>query len=69
MNHEQKIRTARILGYICLFVGVLNLAVGGVFAVREQALPGLPLLVTGIVPVTSGIFMLALASRKQPPGG
>ena len=69
MNAEQKTRTARILGYICLFVGTLNLAVAGVHAVREQSLPGLPLLVTGFVSVMMGIFMLALARQKPPSGG
>ena len=69
MNPEQKIRTARILGYICLSVGALNLTIVGVLAVQEQTLPGLPLLVTGIVSVTMGIFMLALARQKPPAGG
>ena len=69
MNPERKIRTALILGYICLFVGVLNLAVVGVHAVREQTLPGPLLLGTGIVSVTMGIFMLALARQKPRSGG
>jgi len=69
MNPEQKIRTARILGYICLFTGMLNLVVGGVHTVREHTLPGLPLLVTGVVSVMMGIIMLALARRKPPSGG
>ena len=69
MSPEQKIRTARILGYVCLFVGVLNLSIVGAHAVRELTFAGLPLFVTGIVSVMMGIIMLGLARQKPPSRG
>ena len=69
MNAEQKRKTARILGYICILVGALNLTITAVKASQEQALEGSPLLITGIVAVSMGIFMLALGKQKPPSEG
>ena len=69
MNAEQKRRTARILGYICILAGALNLTLTVVKAIQEQTLEGSPLLITGIVALSMGVFMLALGRQKPPSGG
>ena len=69
MNDVQKIRMARILGTICLLVGALNLSITAVQATREQTETQSSLLVTGVVALASGIFMLAMARKKPPSGG
>jgi len=68
MNSGQKVRTAQILGYICIAAGALNLVIAAVRVIRGQPLPGTPLLVTGIVALSGGIFMLVLAKQKPPTG-
>jgi sugar phosphate permease len=69
MTPDQKAKTARILGYICVVVGVLNLAIIGVHALQGQADGTSPLLVTGVVALSMGIFMLALGKRKPTSQG
>ena len=69
MTPDQKATTARILGYICVVVGVLNLAITGVRALQGQTEGGSPLLVTGVVALSMGIFMLALGKRKPNSQG
>ena len=69
MNPEQKARTARILGYICMAVGALNLTLVAVHAAGDQTQAGFPLLGTGIAALTIGFIMLALGKRKSTPGG
>ena len=68
MNDMKKRRTAKILGYICVSVGALNLTITVVVAIREQMLAGSSLLLTGIGALTTGIILLVLASRKLPSG-
>lgn len=69
MNSVQKVRTARIIGFVCLAVGALNLTITAVHMIRGQPQADTPLLVTGIAALMSGIFMLALAKQKPPSGG
>ena len=69
MNPDQKARTARILGYICVAVGALNLTLVAVQAAGGQTQAGFSLLVTGVVALTGGFFMLVLGKRKSTPGG
>ena len=64
MTPDQKAKTARILGYISLVVGVVNLTIIGVQAFQGEAESGSPLLVTGVAALSTGIFMLALGKRK-----
>ncbi len=69
MSPDQKARTARILGYICVAVGALNLTLVAVQAAGDQTQAGSPLLVTGVAALTIGFIMLALGKRKSTPGG
>jgi len=69
MTPDQKAKTARILGYICMVVGVLNLAIIGVHALQGQAERTFHLLVTGVVAVSMGVLMLALGKRKPTSQG
>ena len=69
MTPGQKAKAARILGYICVVVGVLNLAISGVHALQGQTEGRSPLLVTGVVAVSMGIFMLALGKQKPNSQG
>ena len=63
MDANKKARVARVLGYICITVGTLNLIL--VVAGRTQS--GSALLVTGVSALTGGIFMVALGKRKPTP--
>ena len=69
MTPDQKAKAARILGYICVVVGVLNLAMTGVDALQGQTEGGFTLLLTGGVALSMGIFMLALGKRKPTSQG
>jgi len=69
MTADQKAKTARILGYICVVVGVLNLAIAVVYALQGQTDGRSPILVTGVVALSMGIFMLALGKRKPTSQG
>ena len=69
MTPDQKAKTARILGYISVVVGVLNLAIIGVDALRGQTEGRSPLLVTGVAALSMGVFMLALGKRKPTSRG
>ena len=61
MDSDKKAKTARVLGYICLVAGAVNLSV----VVLDQTQARSPLLVTGISAFTIGIIMVALG-RKKP---
>ena len=63
MDSTQKAKTARILGYICLAVGALNLIL--TLADREQT--GSPLLSTGLSAIGIGIIMVFLGRRRPTP--
>jgi hypothetical protein len=63
MDSNKKAKTARVLGYICLVVGTVNLAL----VVLDPTEAELPLLVTGLSAFTIGIFMVALGRKKPPP--
>ena len=66
MDSDKKIRVARIIGFFSLAAGILNLAVVAVLFVQGQKLPASAVLVTGIVAISGGVFMLALAKQKPP---
>ncbi len=63
MDSNKKVTTARVLGYICLAVGALNL----ILVVVDRPESGTTLLVTGISALSAGIFMVALARKKSTP--
>lgn len=67
MNSGKKARIARILGYICLGTGGLNLTIVGVSMAQDEMQQGSPLLVTGLAALSSGVIMLALGKRKPAP--
>jgi len=69
MTPDQKATTARVLGYICVVAGVLNIAITGVHALQGELEGASPLLVTGVVALSMGVFMLALGKRKPTPQG
>jgi hypothetical protein len=64
MTPDQKAKTARILGYISVVVGILNFTIIGVQAFQGEAERGSPLLITGVAALSMGIFMVALGRRK-----
>jgi len=69
MTPDQKAKTARVLGYICVVVGVLNLAITAVHILQDQSEGTSHLLVTGVVALSMGIFMLALGKQKPTSQG
>jgi len=69
MTPDQKAKPARLLGYTCVAVGALNLAITGVRAFQGQTEAVSALLVTGVVALSMGIFMLALGKRKPTSEG
>jgi len=69
MDPDQKVKLARILGYICVLVGAFNLVLAGVLALRDQTQVGFPLLGSGAGALTMGIIMLALARQKPKSEG
>lgn len=68
MDSDRKMRVARIIGFFCLAAGTLNLAVVALLFIQGQRLPASAVLVTGLVALSGGIFMLALAKQKPPSG-
>jgi hypothetical protein len=66
MNPEQKARFARILGYICVAVGVLNLVLAGILLSRDATQVRWPLLGTGVGALTVGLILLT--RPKQTTG-
>jgi len=69
MNPDQKARTARILGYICVVAGALNLVLAGMLVLRDQQQIGVPLLGSGIGALTLGIIMLTRGKQRPEDGG
>ena len=67
MDADKKAMMARILGYICLTVGGLNLTLASVQMAQDRTLSGSPLLVTGISALAGGIIMVALGRQKPTP--
>ncbi len=67
MDTDKKTKIARILGYICLAVGGLNLTLVGVQMAQDRTLSGSPLLVTGISALAIGIIIVALGKQKPTP--
>jgi hypothetical protein len=69
MNPEQKARTARILGYICVAVGAVNLVLAGILLFRDAAQVPWPLLGTGIGALTVGFILLTRRKQTTRVGG
>ena len=69
MNPDQKARTARILGYICVAVGALNLVLAGILTLRGQTQVEFALLGTGFGALTCGIIVLTLGKQLSKSGG
>lgn len=69
MGPDRKAKTARILGYICVVVGALNLVLAGMLALRDETLVEFPLLGAGLGALTLGIIMLYLGKQRPKSGG
>ncbi len=67
MDADKKAKAARILGYICLTIGGLNIMLAVVQMAQDRTLTGSPLLITGISALTIGIIMVALGKQKPTP--
>ena len=68
MDADKKAMMARILGYICLTAGALNLAAAVLLLAQDQTQVGSPLVVTGIVALGMGVIMLSRGRQKPTPG-
>jgi len=64
MTPDQKALTARILGYICVVAGLLNLTIVGVRAFRGGMAGGFPLLGSGLAALMLGLVMLTRGRQK-----
>jgi uncharacterized integral membrane protein len=69
MSPDRRAKTVRMLGYICVVAGALDLVLAGVLALRDQTQAELPLLGAGIGALTLGIIMLALGKQGPKSGG
>jgi len=69
MGPDRKTKAARILGYICVVAGALNLVLAGVLVLRDQTLMGFPLLLSGVGALTLGIIVLTRGEQKSRSGG
>ncbi|NIN71388.1 MAG: hypothetical protein GTO46_05520 [Gemmatimonadetes bacterium] len=69
MDPDRKAKMARILGYVCVAVGALNLVLAGILALRGQTPVRWPLVGTGFGALTGGIIMLTLGYQRPKPGG
>ncbi len=69
MDPDRRARTARILGYICVVAGALNLVLAGMLALRDQTQVGFPLLGTGVGALTVGIIMLTRGKQRPKSAG
>ena len=63
MNADRKAKLARILGYICVAVGALNLTLASVVRPGGAALSA-----TGLSALTVGIIMIVLGKQKPTTG-
>ncbi len=66
MDADKKAKIARVLGYILLAVGVLNLTLAGVQLARDRTQEG-SLFVTGFVALGMGIIMVSRGRQKPTP--
>ena len=66
MDADKKAKIARILGYILLAVGVLNLTLAGVQLARDRTQAG-SLFVTSFVALGMGIIMVSRGRQKPTP--
>ena len=69
MTPDQKAKTARILGYICVVAGALNLVLAGTLALRGETQVGFSLLVAGVGALTVGVIILTRGKQKPESGG
>ncbi len=68
MDPERKTKIARILGYVCVAAGALNLVLTGILTLRGQTLAGFALL-GGFGALTCGIIVLTLTKQLSKSGG
>jgi len=64
MTPDQKATTARILGYICVVAGALNLVLAGTLTLRGETQVGFPLLGAGVGALTVGVIILTRGKRE-----
>lgn len=69
MDADRKTKIGRILGYVCVAVGALNLVLAGILTLRGQTQAIFPLLGTGFGALTVGIIMLTLGKQQSKSGG
>jgi len=69
MAADRRAKTARILGYICVVAGALNLVLAGMLPLRDQTQVEFPLLGAGLGALTLGIIMLTLGKQRSKSGG
>jgi hypothetical protein len=69
MGPDRKAKIARILGYVCVAAGALNLVLAGILTLRGQTQVTFPLLGTGFGALTVGIIMLTRGKQRSKSGG
>jgi hypothetical protein len=69
MTPDQKARTARILGYICVVAGALNLVLAGTLALLGETQVGFALLASGVGALTVGVIILTRRKQEPESGG
>jgi hypothetical protein len=69
MDPDRKAKIARILGYVCVAAGALDLVLAGILMLRGQTEVRYPLLGAGFGALTGGIIMLALGKQRSGSGG
>ena len=69
MNPDRKTKAARIVGYICVVAGALNLVLAGVLVLWDQTQDGFPLVATGSGALTLGIILLTRGKQKSNSKG
>jgi hypothetical protein len=69
MDPDRKAKIGRILGYVCVAAGALDLVLAGILMLRGQTEVRYPLLGTGFGALTGGIILLALGRQRPRSGG
>ena len=69
MDPERKAKTARILGYICVVAGAMNLVIAAMLILRGQQQVGFPLLGSGFGALTVGIIILTRRKQRSESEG
>ena len=69
MNDDQKAKLGRVLGYICIATGALNLTLVAIRVTRGHMELEFAVLGSGITALMLGIIMLARAKRTPASKG